>query len=300
MNCHIDAKVELALPNPSHQELSGYLEDQGVMGARETIPQLRWPAAISNPKSQPQPQRQPQQQPLQQPLQQQPLQQQPPQRQQQQLLPPPEQQRQQQKQQQPPQHPLAVAAARAASDATRAANAALSAALDAKKMVEAAAAGNNGTTTAAALAARKAGYAQRCATKANDHAARARQAGRDASQQQSSVTDLKQAEETARIEAAAAQEAAREAQEHADAAKQAAERDRKLSAKESQLLRLFHCHGLLLDATPRHIKRLINRYQLAKYICQERVSITTTWPSPKKHCSRSRCLHHSQLMEQSC
>jgi hypothetical protein len=151
--------------------------------------------------------------------------------------------------------------------------------LDANKMVEAAAAGNNGT--AASLAARKSGYAQRCATRANDHAARARQAGHDASQQQSSVTDLRRAEETARVEAAAAQEAAREAQEHADAAKQAAERDRKLSVKESQLIRLFHCHGLLLGATPRHIKRLINRYQLAKYICQERVSITTTWPSPK-------------------
>lgn len=72
--------------------------------------------------------------------------------------------------------------------------------------------------------------------------------------------------------AAGAAAAAKRAQELAEAHAQKAEAlGQGFSDAESKALELAHHAGLLLESTPRDLKRMMNRYQLAKYICREQV-----------------------------
>jgi hypothetical protein len=71
--------------------------------------------------------------------------------------------------------------------------------------------------------------------------------------------------------------AAKQAQKRAEDCAQKAKPVGIFSPTESDALWLVHKAGLLLESTPRDLKRMMNRYQLAKYICTEQVR---HWRSP--------------------
>jgi hypothetical protein len=109
------------------------------------------------------------------------------------------------------------------------------------------------------------------AVEASETAINAAHKTRHASSRDAASAARKQAERAA-DEAEAAAVAAKGLQALAEShATKAKALGQGFTETESKTLELVHHAGLLLESTPRDLKRMMNRYQLAKYICMEQV-----------------------------